>query len=151
MPQPARSWSIEHGPRGGDELNLIVAGANYGWPIICYGIDYSGSKIGEGITRKEGMEQPVYYWDPVIAPAGMVLYHGAMFPEWEGSIFVGGLIGMRLVRLHMQNDRVVGEWLLQDVAARVRDVQQDRAGALYVLAESGTNSTLLRLTRAEGP
>jgi len=144
-------WSIEHGPRGGDELNLIQRGANYGWPIICYGIDYSGAKVGEGITQKEGMEQPVYYWDPVIAPSGMVVYHGAMFPEWEGSIFVGGLVGLKLVRLQMQNDRVTGEeWLLQDVGRRIRDVQQDQAGALYVLTESGNDSTLLRISRAEG-
>lgn len=144
-------WAIEHGPRGGDELNLIVAGANYGWPIITYGIDYSGAKVGEGITRKDGMEQPVYYWDPVIAPSGMVVYHGAMFPEWEGSVFVGGLVGMKLVRLQMRDDRVVGEeWLLQDVAQRVRDVQQDREGALYVLTENGSNSSLLRLSRGAG-
>jgi len=144
-------WSIEHGPRGGDELNLIVRGANYGWPVICYGIDYSGAKVGQGITRKEGMEQPVYYWDPVIAPSGMVVYRGAMFPEWQGSIFVGGLVGMKLVRLQMEGDRVKGEeWLLQDIGARVRDVQQGVDGALYVLTERGSDSTLVRIARQAG-
>lgn len=146
-----KMWLIEHGPRGGDELNLILRGANYGWPVISYGIDYSGAKVGEGITHREGLEQPVYYWDPVIAPSGMVVYRGAMFPEWGGSIFVGGLIGMKLVRLQMKDDRVVGEeWLLKDVGRRIRDVQQDSEGALFVLTESGSDSTLLRLARAEG-
>ena len=144
-------WSIEHGPRGGDELNLIRAGANYGWPIICYGIDYSGAKVGAGITQKEGMEQPVYYWDPVIAPSGMTIYRGTMFPEWQGSIFVGGLVGMKLVRLQMEGDRVKGEeWFLQDLHARIRDVQQGVDGAIYVLTESGPDSLLVRIARQAG-
>jgi len=144
-------WSIEHGPRGGDELNLIRAGANYGWPIICYGIDYSGAKVGAGITQKEGMEQPVYYWDPVIAPSGMTLYRGTMFPEWQGSIFVGGLVGMKLVRLQMDGDRVKAEeWFLQDLHARIRDVQQGVDGAIYVLTESGSDSLLVRIARQAG-
>ena len=144
-------WSIEHGPRGGDELNLIRAGANYGWPIICYGIDYSGAKVGAGITQKEGMEQPVYYWDPVIAPSGMTIYRGTMFPEWQGSIFVGGLVGMKLVRLQMEGDRVKGEeWFLQDLHARIRDVQQGVDGAIYVLTESGSDSLLVRIARQAG-
>jgi aldose sugar dehydrogenase len=142
-------WSIEHGPRGGDELNLIRPGVNYGWPIICYGIDYSGAKVGAGITRQEGLEQPVYYWDPVIAPSGMALYSGAMFPEWKGSIFAGGLIGMKLVRLQMDGNRVAGEeWLLPELRQRIRDVQQGQDGAIYVLTESGEKSSLLRIVRA---
>jgi glucose/arabinose dehydrogenase len=144
-------WVIEHGPRGGDELNLIKRGANYGWPVITYGIDYPGNKVGEGITQKEGMEQPVYYWDPVIAPSGMFVYHGDMFPEWKGSIFVGGLVGMKVVRLQMKDRKVVAEeWLLQDRHKRVRDVQQGPDGSIYVLAEAGENSELLRITRRKG-
>jgi glucose/arabinose dehydrogenase len=144
-------WVIEHGPRGGDELNLLKAGANYGWPVISYGIDYSGQPIGTGIARKDGLEQPVYYWDPVIAPSGMMVYRGALFPQWQGSIFVGGLTGLKLVRLQMEGDRVVGEeWLLGDQYMRVRDVQQDAAGAIYVLMESGNASPLLKLTPRPG-
>jgi aldose sugar dehydrogenase len=138
-------WTIEHGPRGGDELNQPRAGANYGWPIITYGIDYPGPKIGDGITQKEGMEQPVYYWDPVIAPGGLMVYQGNLFPQWKGSIFIGALGGMKLVRLQMNGDKVVGEeWLLQGRNQRVRDVQQGPDGSIYVLNESGTDS-LLRL------
>ncbi|HXC60734.1 MAG TPA: PQQ-dependent sugar dehydrogenase [Steroidobacteraceae bacterium] len=141
-------WSIEHGPRGGDELNLIKRGANYGWPVICYGIDYPGGKIGAGLTQKAGMEQPVYYWDPVIAPSGMAIYDGAMFPEWKGSVFVGGLIGMKVVRLQMKGDKVAGEeWLLPDLRQRVRDVQQGNDGALYVVTDNGQ---LLRIFRKKG-
>jgi glucose/arabinose dehydrogenase len=144
-------WVIEHGPRGGDELNLLKAGANYGWPIISYGIDYSGKPVGTGITQKDGMEQPVYYWDPVIAPSGMMVYHGALFPQWDGSIFVGGLSGQKLVRLQMEGDRVVGEeWLLTDQPRRLRDVQQGADGAIYVLVEGGDKSQLLKLTPRPG-
>jgi glucose/arabinose dehydrogenase len=144
-----RLWVIEHGPRGGDELNLVKPGANYGWPVITYGIDYPGTKVGEGIQQKQGMEQPVYYWDPVIAPCGMMIYSGAMFPEWKGSIFVGGLMGQRLVRLQMDGDKVVGEqWPLPDFRARIRDVQQGPDGAIYVLTEEGEHSRLLRITPA---
>jgi glucose/arabinose dehydrogenase len=140
-------WEVEHGPRGGDELNHPEAGKNYGWPVITYGIDYPGPPIGDGIQQKEGMEQPVYYWDPVIAPSGMIVYHGTLFPQWEGSIFVGGLSG-KLVRLQMQDDKVVGEeWLLTDVG-RVRDVQQGPDGSIYVITEAGNNSRLLRVRPA---
>jgi glucose/arabinose dehydrogenase len=143
-------WVIEHGPRGGDELNLIKRGANYGWPVITYGIDYPGNKVGAGITSKEGMEQPVYYWDPVIAPSGMFVYHGDMFPEWKGSIFVGGLVGMKLVRLQMKDGKVAGEeWLLQDRRKRIRDVQQGPDGAIYVLTDAGEKSELLRIFRSK--
>ena len=144
-PVTGKVWSIEHGPRGGDELNLLKRGANYGWPVICYGIDYSGAKVGAGITQKAGMEQPVYYWDPVIAPSGMTIYSGAMFPEWKGSVFVGGLIGMKVVRLQMKGDKVAGEeWLLPDLRQRVRDVQQGNDGAIYILTDNGQ---LLRIVR----
>jgi glucose/arabinose dehydrogenase len=144
-----RLWEIEHGPRGGDELNLVEPGKNYGWPVITYGIEYQGPKIGEGLTQMEGMEQPVYYWDPVIAPSGMIVYRGDLFPGWNGSILVGGLGSTKLVRLHMNGTRVAGEeWLLADRGARIRDVQQGPGGEIYVLTEEGSNSRLLRLVPA---
>jgi glucose/arabinose dehydrogenase len=140
-----RLWTIEHGPRGGDELNRPEAGKNYGWPVITYGIEYQGPKIGAGITAKEGLEQPVYYWDPVIAPSGMIFYSGDLFPQWKGNIFVGGMASTKLVRLELENDKVVGEeWLLQDRNARIRDVKQGPDGAIYVIAE-GSNTAILRL------
>ncbi|MBX5463445.1 MAG: PQQ-dependent sugar dehydrogenase [Steroidobacteraceae bacterium] len=141
-----RLWTIEHGPRGGDELNHPEPGKNYGWPIITYGIEYQGPKVGEGITAREGLEQPVYYWDPVIAPSGMMFYTGDLFPEWQGDLFVGGLGSTKLVRLKLENDRVIGEeWLLQDRGSRIRDVKQGPDGAVYVLAE-GPNPSILRIT-----
>lgn len=140
-------WTIEHGPRGGDELNQPRAGLNYGWPVITYGIEYAGPKIGDGITQKEGMEQPVYYWDPVIAPSGMMVYDGSMFPEWQGNIFVGGMASTKLVRLQMQDGKVVGEeWLLQDRGRRIRDVKQGPDGAVYVITEAA-DGELLRIGR----
>lgn len=139
-------WTIEHGPRGGDELNQPQAGLNYGWPVITYGIEYAGPKIGDGITAKEGMEQPVYYWDPVIAPSGMIVYDGAMFPEWQGNIFVGGMASMKLVRLQLENGKVTGEeWLLRD-RGRIRDVRQGADGAIYVLTEAA-DGAILRIAR----
>ncbi len=138
-----RLWTIEHGPRGGDELNRPEAGKNYGWPVITYGIEYEGPKIGAGITAKEGLEQPVYYWDPVIAPSGMIFYSGDLFPQWKGDLFVGGMASTKLVRLKLENDKVVGEeWLLQ--GSRIRDVRQGADGAIYVIAEGG-NSSILRV------
>jgi glucose/arabinose dehydrogenase len=140
-----RLWNIEHGPRGGDELNRPEPGKNYGWPVISYGIEYQGPKIGDGLTAKEGLEQPVYYWDPVIAPSGMIFYTGDLFPQWKGDLFVGGLGSMKLVRLKLENDKVVGEeWLLQDQSKRIRDVKQGSDGAIYVVAD-GANATLLRI------
>lgn len=140
-------WTIEHGPRGGDELNQPQAGLNYGWPVITYGIEYAGAKIGDGITQKEGMEQPVYYWDPVIAPSGMIVYDGSMFPEWQGNIFVGGMASTKLVRLQLQDGKVVGEeWLLQDRGRRIRDVKQAPDGSIYVVTEAA-DGELLRIAR----
>jgi len=140
-PGTGRLWETEHGPRGGDELNIIEKGKNYGWPVIVHGIDYPGTAIGEGITHKEGMEEPVYYWDPVIAPSGLVFYSGTMFPKWQGSVFVGGLRGMMLDRLTLVNSKVVEEEpLLTGLHARIRDVRVGPDGAVYVLTDSGTSS-----------
>ena len=140
-----RLWTVEHGARGGDEVNLIVKGRNYGWPIISYGEEYSGEPIPGGITAREGLEQPVYYWDPVIAPSGMEYYTGAAFPGWRGNIFIGGLASQRLVRLVVKDDRVVGEeHLLTDRGQRIRDVRQGPDGALYVVTDE-SNGELWRI------
>jgi glucose/arabinose dehydrogenase len=140
-PRTGRLWETEHGPRGGDELNIIEKGKNYGWPVTVHGIDYPGTAIGEGITHKEGMEEPVYYWDPVIAPSGLAFYTGNLFPQWKNSVFVGGLRGMMLDRLTLANDKVVAEEpLLTDLHARIRDVRVGPDGAVYVLTDSGTAS-----------
>jgi glucose/arabinose dehydrogenase len=115
--------------------------------VITYGIEYSGGKIGDAITQKEGLEQPVYYWDPVIAPSGMTFYNGTMFPEWQGNIFVGGLASMQLVRLQLEDGKVTGEeWLLKDRGARIRDVKQAPDGSIYVVTEA-PEGELLRISR----
>lgn len=144
-PATGKLWTIEHGPRGGDELNQPQAGRNYGWPVISYGIRYDGGKIGAGITAKKGMEQPVYYWDPVIAPSGMLFYEGAMFPEWKGNIFVGALRGEKLVRLVLQDGRVTGEeWLAPDLGQRVRSVAEAPDGSIWLLTEEGAIQRISR-------
>jgi glucose/arabinose dehydrogenase len=137
-------WETEHGPRGGDELNRIEKGKNYGWPIITHGIDYPGGPIGAGITAKEGLEQPVYYWDPVIAPSGLAVYHGKLFPQWNGNLLAGGLRGTGVYRLTLKNNKVVAEEpLLTDLHTRIRDVRVGPDGAVYVLTEQ---KALLKLT-----
>lgn len=139
-----RLWEIEHGPRGGDELNLVQKGKNYGWPLATYGIEYSGDVITTNKPHREGYEQPVYYWDPVIAPSGAQFYTGDAFPEWKNDLFVGGLKQQRLVRLEIEDQRVVGEeHLLTDLGQRIRDVRQGPDGALYLVTDSGQ---LLKLT-----
>lgn len=131
-----RLWEVEHGTHGGDELNLVEKGKNYGWPVIAYGVEYSGQPIPNEGTAREGMVQPVYYWDPVIAPSGAQWYTGDAFPAWRGSLFVGGMKETRLVRLTIANDRVTGEeHLLVDRGKRVRDVRQGPDGALYVVTD----------------
>ncbi|HEY9281937.1 MAG TPA: PQQ-dependent sugar dehydrogenase [Pyrinomonadaceae bacterium] len=131
-----RLWAIEHGAKGGDEVNLIERGKNYGWPLATYGEEYSGDPIPGAVTAREGYVQPVYYWDPVIAPSGMQFYTGDAFPEWRGNLFVGGLVSQRLVRLVIKGDRVVGEeHLLAERGQRVRDVRQGPDGALYVVTD----------------
>jgi aldose sugar dehydrogenase len=135
-PQTGELWTVEHGARGGDELNRPEAGKNYGWPVITYGVDYSGAKIGEG-TAKPGMEQPLYYWDPVIAPSGMVFYTGDAFPDWRGSILTGSLRPGLLVRLTLEGGRVTGEErYLADLGERIRDVRQGPDGLLYLLTDN---------------
>jgi glucose/arabinose dehydrogenase len=141
-PETGQLWTVEHGARGGDELNHPEAGKNYGWPVITYGRDYNGSKIGEGAV-KEGMEQPVYYWDPVIAPSGMTFYTGDKFAGWKGSILVGGLASMALVRLVVENGRVVTEErYLHELGERIRDVRQGDDGYLYLITDSGSGRLL---------
>jgi glucose/arabinose dehydrogenase len=147
-----RLWEVEHGPRGGDELNLIEKGKNYGWPVIVHGINYPGTKIGEGIVEKPGMEQPRYYWDPVIAPSALAFYKGNLFPQWRSSALVGALAGQALFRLELgKDDKVVNEEpLLMDLGARIRDVQVFPDGAVYVLTE-GANGRLLKVTPKSTP
>ena len=145
-PKTGKLWEVEHGARGGDELNVIEAGKDYGWPTITYGLEYSGKPVGAGLTAKEGMEQPVYYWDPVIAPAGMAFYEADLFPAWKGSILIGGLGSKALVRLVMQDGKVVGEErLLTDLNERIRDVVVGPDGALY-LATDSKNGRVLKVT-----
>lgn len=141
-----RLWTVEHGAKGGDELNLIEKGKNYGWAVISYGEEYSGEPIPGDITQKEGFEQPIYYWDPVIAPSGMQYYTGAAFPAWRGNIFVGGLASQQLVRLVIKDNRVVGEeHLLTDREQRIRDVRQGFDGNLYVVTDD-SDGELLKIT-----
>ncbi len=138
-PKTGRLWQNDHGPRGGDELNIVEKGKDYGWPTVARGIDYPGAPIG--VTRKDGMEEPVYFWDPVIAPSGLAFYTGNLFPQWKNSLFVGGLRGEMLVRLEIANDKVVAEEpLLMDLASRIRDVRVGPDGAVYVFTDSGTPS-----------
>ena len=139
-------WTLEHGTSGGDELNLDRAGLNYGWPDVAYGVEYRGGAINQGLTQKDGTEQPVYYWDPVIAPGGMAFYQGAMFPGWNGNLLVGALGGKHLARLVIEDGRVVGEErLLTDLGQRVRDVAVGPDGAVWVVTDE-TNGKLVRLS-----
>lgn len=141
-----RLWTVEHGAQGGDEVNLIEKGKNYGWAVISYGEEYSGDSIAGGATSREGYEQPVYYWDPVIAPSGAQFYTGAAFPAWRGSLFVGALREQRLVRLVIKDNRIVGEeHLLAERGRRIRDVRQGPDGALYVVTDE-SNGELWKIT-----
>jgi glucose/arabinose dehydrogenase len=145
-----RLWIAEMGPRGGDELNLVERGKDYGWPTIGYGEEYSGDPIHES-GQAEGLEQPVYYWDPVISPSGMTIYSGELFPEWKGNVFIGALSGQALVRLVLERDRVVGEErLLLDRDARIREVVQGPEGALYLLTDDDEGELLKLTPRAVG-
>lgn len=131
-------WESEFGPRGGDEINIIREGKNYGWPTITYGIEYSGDKVGTAIQQKEGLEQPVYYWDPVLSPAGITFYNSDVIPEWKNNLFVGGLSSMHIARLIIKNDKVVGEErLLSDEKQRFRALAVGKDGALYAVTDAG--------------
>ncbi|HYD50694.1 MAG TPA: PQQ-dependent sugar dehydrogenase, partial [Terriglobales bacterium] len=143
-PQTGELWTVEHGARGGDELNQPRAGKNYGWPVITYGIDYSGAKIGEG-TAKEGMEQPVYYWDPVIAPSGAIFYRGEAFPDWRGSLLIGSLKPGGLVRLTFDGKQVRSEERYAgELATRIRDIAEASDGTIYVVTDE-REGRILRL------
>ncbi|MCF2502123.1 PQQ-dependent sugar dehydrogenase [Dyadobacter sp. CY107] len=131
-------WQSEHGPRGGDEINRVQAGGNYGWPTITYGLEYSGQPVGAGIQQRDGLLQPAYYWDPVISPSGMTFFSGNSIPEWENNLFVGALSGMHIARLVIENNRIVGEErLLVSEQQRFRDITQGRDGALYAVTDQG--------------
>lgn len=137
-PATGELWEAEFGPRGGDEINIIKPGKNYGWPVITYGLEYSGDPIGEAIQQKQGMEQPIYYWDPSISPSGMTFYKGKAIPEWENNLFIGCLSGSHIVRLVISNNKVVGEErLLADKGERYRDVAYIN-GMLYTVTDDGS-------------
>jgi glucose/arabinose dehydrogenase len=147
-PETGRYWTHEHGPRGGDEINIPQASKNYGWPVIGYGIDYSGARIHEA-TAKAGMEQPIYHWVPSIAPSGMAFYTGDLFPNWRGNLFVGALAAQALVRLELDGEKIVKEErLLRALGQRIRDVRTGPDGALWLLTDA-TNGRVLRVTPAK--
>lgn len=143
-PTTGKLWVVEHGARGGDEVNVVEPGKNYGWPTIAYGVEYSGGSIGQGKTAAPGMEQPIYYWDPVIAPSGMAFYTAQTFAPWRGSLLVGGLAGKQVSRLTLDGARVTGEERLLAGRARVRDVRVGPEGAVYLLTDEDEGE-LLRL------
>jgi len=146
-PMTGKLWLHEHGARGGDEINVPLAGKNYGWPVIAYGRHYFGGSIGEGQT-KDGMEQPIYYWDPSIAPSGMTFYTGDVFPKWKGSLFVGALKFQLIARLTLDGETITAEErILEGLDERIRDVRQGPDGYLYILIDSG-DGKLIRLEPA---
>lgn len=152
-PSTGELWEVEHGTRGGDEINIVRKGKDYGWPTAAYGIEYNGQPITGGTTTQAGTEQPIYYWDPVIGPSGMAFYTGALFPAWKGSLFIGGHQTNDLVRVTLDGEKVTGEErLLTDQARRirVRDVRQGPEGALYLLSDEVVTGRLLKLVPKRG-
>ncbi|MGM0451219.1 MAG: PQQ-dependent sugar dehydrogenase [Pseudomonadota bacterium] len=146
-PETGEVWSHEHGPKGGDEINIIQAGTNYGWPEITYGIDYDGSTISDE-THKEGMAQPLHYWDPSIAPSGMAFYTGDQFPDWQGDLFVGALVMEKLVRLRLEDEEVVQEEdLLKDYGERIRAVSNGPDGSLWLLTDDSDGRAIRLVPR----
>ncbi|MFM8532392.1 MAG: PQQ-dependent sugar dehydrogenase [Acidimicrobiia bacterium] len=147
-PTTGELWEVEHGTRGGDELNISRKGKDYGWPTIAYGIEYQGGAITGGIQQQAGMEQPIYYWDPIIGPSGMTFYSGKLFPQWNGSLFIGGHGTRDLVRLTLNGEKITGEErLLKDLQPKpeaIRDVRTGPDGALYLLTD-GAAGRLLKL------
>ena len=149
-PETGVLWINEHGPRGGDEINLPQAGKNYGWPVVSYGVNYDGTPVGTGKQTAEGMEEPLYHWTPVIGASGMLFYTGSAFPEWKGSLFNGGLVTKNIVRLELDGTRVVHEErLLGDLGQRIRAVIQGNEGELYLLTDE-LDGEILRVAPAEG-
>jgi glucose/arabinose dehydrogenase len=147
-PATGRLWEHEHGPMGGDEINIPLGGKNYGWPVIGHGVNYGGTKAHDA-TSRPGMEQPVKYWVPSIAPSGMAFYTGDLFPKWKGNLFVGALKFQLLVRLELDGEKITREErLLQDLGERIRDVRQGPDGALWLLTDS-SNGRVLRVTPAK--
>lgn len=143
-PSTGSYWTVEHGAQGGDEVNRPEGGKNYGWPVITFGKDYSGAKIGVG-TSQDGMEQPLHFWDPSIAPSGLAFYQGSAFPQWNGDLLVGALAGMKLVRLDIEGGKVAGEEaLLENLGERIRDVRVNKDGQVFLLTDS-PNGAILRV------
>jgi glucose/arabinose dehydrogenase len=148
-PETGALWEIEHGPRGGDELNIPESGKNYGWPEVSFGVNYSGTPVGTGQSDAPGFEDPIYQWTPVIAPSGMTFYTGEAFPEWQGDLFVGGLASTALVRLELDGNSVAHEErILDDAGRRIRDVVEGPEGTLYLLVDAD-NGELLRISPAD--
>ncbi len=144
-PETGAIWSHEHGPRGGDEINILAPGVNYGWPLISHGREYAGGPVGQGLSAAPGLASPLLHWTPSIAPSGMAFYRGEAFPEWQGDLFVGALAGQHLARLVLDGERVVAEErLLEGAVGRIRDVRQGPDGLLYLLTDA-PNGSLLRL------
>jgi glucose/arabinose dehydrogenase len=142
-PMTGKLWEHEHGPRGGDEVNIPQPGKNYGWPVICYGVNYDGTPVGSGKSEMPGMEQPIKYWVPSIAPSGMAFYEGDLFPAWKGILFVGALAGQMLVRLTLDGEKITGEErLLRELRERIRDVRVGPDGALYLITDSNSGRIL---------
>ncbi|MEJ1160240.1 PQQ-dependent sugar dehydrogenase [Prosthecomicrobium sp. N25] len=149
-PKTGKLWAIEHGPRGGDEINIPEAGANYGWPVVSFGVNYDGTPVGTGKREAPGMVGPIYQWTPVIAPSGMLFYSGKAFPAWTGNLLVGGLATKVLVRLELDGDRVVHEErILKELGERIRDVAEDADGSLLIVTDED-DGKLVRIAPAEG-
>jgi glucose/arabinose dehydrogenase len=148
-PVTGKLWEHEHGPRGGDEVNIPLPGKNYGWPVICYGVNYDGTPVGSGKSAMPGMEQPIKYWVPSIAPSGMAFYQGDLFPAWRGSLFVGALAGRMLVRLSRDGETITGEErLLQGLRERIRDVRVGPDGAIYLVTDK-SGARILKVVPAK--
>jgi glucose/arabinose dehydrogenase len=148
-PETGELWEIEHGPKGGDELNIAEAGANYGWPVVSHGVNYDGTPVGTGKAHQEGAVDPLQTWTPVIAPSGMAFYRGSAFPHWRGDLFVGGLKSTALIRLELDGRRIAQEErLLQDLGKRIRDVVEGPDGALYLLTDEDTGE-IIRVSPSE--
>jgi glucose/arabinose dehydrogenase len=150
-PVSGKLWEIEHGPRGGDEVNIAEPGMNYGWPVVSHGVNYDGTPVGTGKSRQRGMVDPLYTWTPVIAPSGMIFYTGEAFPGWRGDLFVGGLKSTALVRLDLNGETIEHEErLLENLGKRIRDVVQGPDGAIYLLTDE-RNGEILRVSPADQP